>query len=124
MYVLVIISGLAGEPAPLLDSETVTVGVPQLSLTIASDVFATGTSLAHWKLASAGAVTVGGGLETVVVAVAELLLVSGSKTRVLMLAVLLTDELLARLQSTFTTSVNMAVVFAARVAAVHDTVPG
>ena len=49
VYVRVIISGLAGEPAPpLFDSDTVTVGIPQLSEAVACEESAAGTSLAHW----------------------------------------------------------------------------
>ncbi len=36
------------EPAPLLNSDTVTVGAPQLSEAVACDGEAAGTSLAHW----------------------------------------------------------------------------
>ena len=47
--VRVMISGLAIDPAPpLFDSDTVTVGDPQLSEAVAWLGFAAGTSLAHW----------------------------------------------------------------------------
>jgi hypothetical protein len=58
--VRVMTRGLAGVPAPpLLDSTTVTAGVPQLSDAVACPAAAAGTSLAHWYVAFGGAVIVG-----------------------------------------------------------------
>src|SRR5437588_2913405 len=53
-------SGLLAEPAPLRVSETVTVGaMPQLSVAVACDGLAAGTSLGHVEPASGGALMTG-----------------------------------------------------------------
>ena len=68
LNVRVMIIGLAGVPAPpLLASSTDRVGVPQLSLAVASPATAAGTPLKNWKLALAGTLVIVGGVPSVIV---------------------------------------------------------
>jgi len=120
----VITSGLGGDPAPpLLVSLTDTLGVPQLSDTVASDAFGGGTWLAHCNVRFAGGVTTGGGFETFTVALPELFGDHGSAVEVVTLEVPVIVVASATLQFTRTTSEKAAEAPDARVGFVQVTVP-